>query len=96
MGLIIGLLAKFIMPGKDPGGLIVTILIGTAGSFVSGFVGSFLGFGAVTGVSYRKYSAGCGRRPSAADIVPGHGDITLRPYLSALHKRLILTVCLAK
>ncbi len=49
MGLIIGLLAKFIMPGKDPGGLIVTILIGTAGSFVSGFVGSFLGFGAVTG-----------------------------------------------
>jgi uncharacterized membrane protein YeaQ/YmgE (transglycosylase-associated protein family) len=49
MGLIVGVLAKFIMPGKDPGGLIVTILIGIAGAFVGGFVGSFLGLGTVTG-----------------------------------------------
>jgi uncharacterized membrane protein YeaQ/YmgE (transglycosylase-associated protein family) len=49
MGLIVGVLAKFIMPGKDPGGIIVTILIGIAGAFVGGFVGSFLGLGAVTG-----------------------------------------------
>ncbi len=49
MGLIVGLLAKFIMPGKDPGGLIVTILIGIAGAFVGGFIGSRLGLGAVTG-----------------------------------------------
>ena len=34
MGLIAGVLAKFIMPGKDPGGIIVTILIGIAGAFV--------------------------------------------------------------
>jgi uncharacterized membrane protein YeaQ/YmgE (transglycosylase-associated protein family) len=33
MGLIVGLLAKFIMPGKDPGGIIITILIGIAGPF---------------------------------------------------------------
>ena len=49
MGLIVGVLAKFIMPGKDPGGIIVTILIGIAGAFVGGFIGSFLGLGAVTG-----------------------------------------------
>lgn len=49
MGLIVGVLAKFIMPGKDPGGIIITILIGIAGSFVGGFIGSFMGFGPVTG-----------------------------------------------
>ncbi len=49
MGLIVGVLAKFIMPGKDPGGLIITILIGIAGAFVGGFIGSRLGLGTVTG-----------------------------------------------
>ncbi len=49
MGLVVGVLAKWIMPGKDPGGFIVTILIGIAGAFVGGYVGSFLGFGTVTG-----------------------------------------------
>ena len=38
MGLIVGVLAKFIMPGKDPGGCIVTILIGIAGALLAGFV----------------------------------------------------------
>ena len=49
MGLIVGVLAKFFMPGKDPGGFIVTTLIGIAGAFVGGYIGSFLGLGAVTG-----------------------------------------------
>ena len=49
MGLIVGLLAKFIMPGKDPGGLIITVLLGVAGAFVGGYAGSFLGLGTVTG-----------------------------------------------
>src|SRR4030066_55231 len=49
MGLIVGILAKFILPGKDPGGIIITILIGIAGAFVGGFIGSFLGLGTVTG-----------------------------------------------
>lgn len=49
MGLVVGILAKFILPGKDPGGMIITILIGIAGSFVGGYVGSFMGFGSVTG-----------------------------------------------
>lgn len=38
VGLIAGILAKWAMPGPDPGGIIVTILIGVAGSFVGGFV----------------------------------------------------------
>lgn len=49
MGLIVGALAKFIMPGDDPGGIIVTILIGIAGAFVGGFIGSAIGLGEVTG-----------------------------------------------
>ena len=51
MGLIVGLLAKFIMPGKDPGGFIITVLLGVAGAFVGGYVGSILGFGTVTGLN---------------------------------------------
>jgi uncharacterized membrane protein YeaQ/YmgE (transglycosylase-associated protein family) len=49
MGLIVGALAKFIMPGDDPGGIFVTILIGIAGAFVGGFIGSAIGLGTVTG-----------------------------------------------
>lgn len=49
MGLIVGVVAKAIMPGKDPGGLIITVLLGIGGAFVGGFIGSFLGFGKVSG-----------------------------------------------
>jgi uncharacterized membrane protein YeaQ/YmgE (transglycosylase-associated protein family) len=49
LGLIVGIIAKFLMPGKDPGGFIITILLGIAGALVGGFVSSRLGFGAVTG-----------------------------------------------
>ena len=49
MGLIVGAIAKVIMPGDDPGGFIVTILIGVAGAFVGGFIGSLVGLGTVTG-----------------------------------------------
>jgi uncharacterized membrane protein YeaQ/YmgE (transglycosylase-associated protein family) len=49
LGLVVGIAAKLIMPGKDPGGIIVTILIGIAGAFVGGLIGSFFGLGAVTG-----------------------------------------------
>lgn len=43
IGLVAGALAKLIMPGKDPGGIIVTILLGIAGSLVAGFFGRALG-----------------------------------------------------
>lgn len=46
IGLIAGVLAKLIVPGRDPGGIIITILIGIAGAFVGGFVMfNLLGFG---------------------------------------------------
>ncbi len=44
LGIIAGALAKFIMPGKDPGGLIVTMLIGIAGAFAGGWLSGFLPF----------------------------------------------------
>ena len=47
LGLVAGALAKFIMPGKDPGGFFVTILIGIVGAFLGGFLGSFIGFGKI-------------------------------------------------
>ena len=45
VGLIAGALGKWIMPGDDPGGIIVTILIGIAGGLLGGFLGSQLGLG---------------------------------------------------
>jgi uncharacterized membrane protein YeaQ/YmgE (transglycosylase-associated protein family) len=42
-GLIVGALAKFVMPGRDPGGIIVTMLIGIVGATVGGFLGRGLG-----------------------------------------------------
>ena len=45
IGGIAGALAKLIMPGDDPGGIIVTILIGIAGAFIGGFLTSLLGMG---------------------------------------------------
>jgi uncharacterized membrane protein YeaQ/YmgE (transglycosylase-associated protein family) len=44
IGLLVGALAKLIMPGKDPGGIIVTMLIGIAGSFIAGLLGHALGW----------------------------------------------------
>lgn len=43
-GLIVGIVGKFLMPGRDPGGFIVTILLGIAGALLGGFIGRALGF----------------------------------------------------
>ena len=43
IGLVAGMLAKLLMPGKDPGGIIITILLGIGGSVVANFLGSLLG-----------------------------------------------------
>jgi uncharacterized membrane protein YeaQ/YmgE (transglycosylase-associated protein family) len=44
IGLVVGAIAKLIMPGRDPGGIIVTMLIGVAGAFLAGFLGQQLGW----------------------------------------------------
>ena len=43
-GLVIGILAKLLMPGRDPGGFIITALLGIAGAVLGGFIGRALGF----------------------------------------------------
>jgi uncharacterized membrane protein YeaQ/YmgE (transglycosylase-associated protein family) len=44
IGLVVGAIAKLIMPGRDPGGIIVTMLIGVAGALLAGFLGQNLGW----------------------------------------------------
>jgi uncharacterized membrane protein YeaQ/YmgE (transglycosylase-associated protein family) len=51
LGLIVGVLAKWIMPGNDPGGLVITIVIGIVGAMIGGFLSSALGMGDVTGIN---------------------------------------------
>ena len=75
-GLIVGVIGKLLMPGRDPGGMIITILLGIAGAVVGGFIGRALGlygpndaaglFMSVLGavVLLVVYRAVVGRRPS--------------------------------
>ena len=55
LGLIAGAIAKAIMPGRDPGGLVVTMLIGIVGAVIGGFLGNMIfGIGGVSGVDIRS------------------------------------------
>lgn len=53
-GLVAGVVAKLLVPGKDIGGIVVTIAIGIAGALIGGFIGTQLGFGTVTGFDFRS------------------------------------------
>ncbi len=55
IGLIVGIIAKWIMPGKDPGGFIVTAVIGIVGSFIGGWIAN-----AVFGIGVGATAAGAG------------------------------------
>jgi uncharacterized membrane protein YeaQ/YmgE (transglycosylase-associated protein family) len=79
LGLIVGAVAKFIMPGDDPGGMIVTILIGIAGAVVGGFLGRALGLyqaGEPAGFRVGDRRAGAALRLSHAHALPG---VAVRP-----------------
>jgi len=54
-GLLAGLVAKFLMPGNDPGGCIITSLLGIAGAIVGGFLATFLGFGGIGVWDWRSF-----------------------------------------
>ena len=54
-GLIAGVFAKFIMPGDDPGGFIVTTIIGIVGAVIGGFIAVQVGWGDVTGFDVRSF-----------------------------------------
>lgn len=53
-GLIAGALAKWIMPGEDPGGCVVTMLIGVVGAVVGGWIATQFGFGGISGFDFRS------------------------------------------
>jgi uncharacterized membrane protein YeaQ/YmgE (transglycosylase-associated protein family) len=53
-GLIAGAIAKFLMPGRDPGGIIWTIILGIIGAVIGGFIGTQLGFGDISGFDLRS------------------------------------------
>jgi uncharacterized membrane protein YeaQ/YmgE (transglycosylase-associated protein family) len=57
---VVGAVAKFLMPGDDPGGLILTILIGIAGASVGGFLGTRFGIGDVTGFNLPSLAVATG------------------------------------
>ena len=53
-GLIAGAIARYLMPGKAPGGIIVTIAVGIVGAVVGGFIGAQIGFGDISGFDIRS------------------------------------------
>lgn len=54
IGLVAGILGKLLNPGKDPGGWLVTILIGIVGAVIGGFIAKLVGFGAVDGFNLKS------------------------------------------
>ena len=54
LGLVAGTLARVLHPGRDPGGCIITILLGIGGALVGGYIGTMLGWGRVTGFDLRS------------------------------------------
>ena len=59
-GAIAGYLAKLIMPGRDPGGFIITILLGIGGAVVGGAIGTTLGLGEVSGFNLGSFTVAVG------------------------------------
>jgi len=54
LGLVAGAVAKLLMPGRDPGGCIITIVIGIVGALLGGFLATLLGFGGISGFDFRS------------------------------------------
>jgi len=59
-GLIAGVIAKFIMPGRGPGGIVVTIILGILGAVAGGFISTQLGFGDISGFDVRSMAIAVG------------------------------------
>lgn len=54
-GALAGWLSRMIMPGKDPGGCVVTPLIGIVGAVIGGWIATLLGFGGISGFDFRSF-----------------------------------------
>ncbi|XBS68149.1 GlsB/YeaQ/YmgE family stress response membrane protein [Acerihabitans sp. KWT182] len=55
-GLIAGIIAKFIMPGRDGGGFILTVILGIVGAVVGGYISTFFGYGRVDGFNVGSFA----------------------------------------
>jgi uncharacterized membrane protein YeaQ/YmgE (transglycosylase-associated protein family) len=55
-GLVAGAVAKWIVPGRDPGGILVTLVLGVSGALAGGFVATSLGIGSVEGFDLRSFA----------------------------------------
>ena len=60
VGLVAGGLARLVMPGKDPGGIVTTIIVGIAGASLGGWLGTRLGFGSFQGFDVRSLALAVG------------------------------------
>jgi uncharacterized membrane protein YeaQ/YmgE (transglycosylase-associated protein family) len=59
-GLLAGLIAKFILPERAPGGILTTIVLGIVGAIVGGYIGSLMGFGDLSGFDFRSMALAVG------------------------------------
>lgn len=58
LGLVAGTLAKFLVPGRDPSGCIITVVLGIVGAFIGGYLGTQFGWGAVSAGAFDLRSIG--------------------------------------
>jgi uncharacterized membrane protein YeaQ/YmgE (transglycosylase-associated protein family) len=77
VGLVVGAIAKLLMPGKDPGGMVITMLLGIAGAVVAGFIGRALGL----------YQAGATGPGIIASVIGAM--ILLGVYRAVAHRRAV-------
>jgi uncharacterized membrane protein YeaQ/YmgE (transglycosylase-associated protein family) len=71
LGLLAGALAKFLVPGRDPSGCIITIVLGIAGAFIGGWLGTFFGWGRITQGTLNFRSIGIATVGAAVLLVLG-------------------------
>ena len=80
IGLVVGAIAKLLMPGKDPGGCIITILLGIAGAFVANYIGTAIGW--FTGRAGRLYQIDRRRDDFAVAL-----SVDFQPQIIAIRRR---------
>ncbi len=82
VGLVVGAIAKLLMPGKDPGGILITMGLGVVGSFIGTYVGRFLGYGEGYNAGLRHVDSwSCSRaRDLSSDCTQARHTLSARTY----------------
>jgi uncharacterized membrane protein YeaQ/YmgE (transglycosylase-associated protein family) len=87
LGLVAGALAKFLVPGRDPSGCIITILLGIAGAFIGGWLGTVFGWGRITQGTFNVRSVGIATVGAAVLLVIGRLVVGKKGAGKALEQR---------